>query len=155
MVKVPLPAPLATGEKVTPTVQLAPAAILGLQVSLDTAKPALTAILEKFNDTPSRLVTVTVFGALVLPTATVPKFKVLGETVTGAVPVPIRLMAWGLVTALSVKLSVPEAGPMAVGEKVTPTLQLAWEAILAPQVLLATAKPALGVMLPKLSDAGN
>src|ERR1700731_3262097 len=60
----------------------------------------------------------------------------LAEKVTGAPPVPDRLTVWGLVTALSVNVNVPEAEPTAVGEKVTPTVQLAPAAMLVPQVLV-------------------
>jgi hypothetical protein len=52
--------------------------------------------------------------------------------------------------ALSLNLNVPVAEPTAVGEKVTPTMQLAPAATLVPQVLLATANWALAVMLMML-----
>jgi hypothetical protein len=51
-VKIPLVAPVVVGENVTPTVQVAgAAAILGWQVLLDTAKPALVNTLEKSRAT--------------------------------------------------------------------------------------------------------
>ena len=53
--------------------------------------------------------------------------------------------------ALSVNVNVPEAEPTAVGEKVTPTAQLAPAATPAPQVLLATANGALAAMPMLLS----
>ena len=74
-----------------------------------------------------------------VPTVTVPKFSVLAESVTGelvAPPVPLRLTVCGLFAALSVKVRVPVAAPVAVGVNVTPTVQLAPAAMLAPQVLL-------------------
>src|SRR6202045_1187738 len=74
----------------------------------------------------------------------------LAEKVTGAPPVPDRLTVWGLVTALSVNVNVPEAEPTAVGEKVTPTVQLAPAATPAPQVLLATANGPLTPLTPTL-----
>jgi hypothetical protein len=89
----------------------------------------------------------------VVPTATVPKASVLAERVTGALPVPVRLTVCGLFTASSVNVSVPVAAAIAVGENVTPTTHVAPAAILAPQVLLATAKPALVTMPEKLRDA--
>jgi hypothetical protein len=52
-------------------------------------------------------------AALVLPTAAVPKARVLAERVTGALPVPVRLTV--CVPALSVIVRVPEADPTAVG----------------------------------------
>jgi hypothetical protein len=57
----------------------------------------------------------------------------------------------GLFAASSVNVRVPVAGPVAVGENVTPMVQVAPAAMFAPQVLLATAKPALARMLEKLS----
>jgi len=152
-VNVPVAAPVAVGVKVTPTVQLAPAAILVPQVLLAIAKPAVVAGLvpAKLKATLWRFVSVTVPAALVAPTATVPKFKVLEETVTGALPVavPLRLTVWGLFAASSMNVRVPVAAPVVVGENVTPTVQLAPGATLVPQVLLAIAKPALVVMLEK------
>ena len=50
-VSVPVAVPVAVGENVTPTVQLAPAATLVPQVLLETAKPALAAMLEKLSET--------------------------------------------------------------------------------------------------------
>ena len=80
------------------------------------------------------MVSVTVLAALVWPTTTDPKFKVLAERVTGAIPVPLRLTVW--VPALSAIVSVPEAGPRAVGVKETWMVQLAPGAMLALQVLV-------------------
>jgi hypothetical protein len=48
-VSVPVAAPTAVGENVTPTVHWAPAAILVPQVLLDTAKPTLVTMPEKFR----------------------------------------------------------------------------------------------------------
>jgi len=42
-----------------------------------------------------------------------------------------------------VNVRLPVAGPVAVGEKVTPTVQFAPALMLAPQVLLATVNPVL------------
>jgi hypothetical protein len=59
------------------------------------------------------------------PTVTVPRFKVLEERVTGALPVPVRLTVCGLFAALSVNVSVPVKLVAEVGINVTPTVQLA------------------------------
>ena len=67
-------------------------------------------------------------------------------------PVPVRVTVWGLFAAESVNVSVPVTAPDAVGENVTPTVQVAPAAILVPQVLRATAKPAVVTMLEKLRD---
>jgi hypothetical protein len=64
----------------------------------------------------------------------------------------VRFTLCGLFAAASVKVSVPVAAPVAVGENFTPTVQLAPAAMLVPQVLLEIAKPALVLMLAKLSD---
>src|ERR1019366_2120303 len=74
-----------------------------------------------------------------------PKFNVLADNVTAVLPVPLRLTFCGLFEAVSVKVSVPEAAPVAVGVNVTPTAQLAAAARLVPQVLLEIAK---GPLMP-------
>jgi hypothetical protein len=115
-------------------------------VLLATEKPAVVTIPEKLSETLNRFVSVTVFAELVLPTLTVPKSSDVGDTVTDPPPVPVRLTNCGLFAALSVNVSVPFTAPITVGENVTPTVQLAPAAILVPQVLLATVKPALATM---------
>jgi len=55
--------------------------------------------------------------------------------------VPVRVTVWGLLRALSVKVSVPVAGPVAVGVKVTLTEQWPPAARLEPQELLEILKP--------------
>ena len=150
-VSVPLIEPVAVGENVTPTVQFAPPAMLVPHVLLAMAKFALTAMLVKLSVALSAFVNVTVFVELVLPAATVPKLRLAAESVTGAPPVPDKLTTCGLVTALSVNVSVPAAEPSDAGVNVTPTVQLAPAPMLAPQVLLAMAKFAVTAMLEKLS----
>jgi hypothetical protein len=77
---------------------------------------------------------------LVEPTAVVLKLKELADSVTGEVPVPLRLTVCGLLIALSVKINVPATAPGTAGVKVTPTEQLAPAARADPHVLLAMAK---------------
>jgi len=60
-------------------------------------------------------------------------------------PLPVRVTTCWLVNAESVNVRAPVTGPVAVGEKVTPIVQLAPAPTLAPQVLLATANPVLAV----------
>jgi hypothetical protein len=146
-VSVPLTGPTTAGEKVTPTVQFAPAATLVPHVLLATAKPALVTMLPIASATLSRFVNVTLRTELVVPTVTPEKLIELAESVTGALPVPVRLTACGLSGELSLNVNVPAAAPTAVGEKVTPTVQLAPAAILVPHVLLAAVNPALAAML--------
>lgn len=150
-VSVPVIEPRAIGENVTPTVQFAPAAILPPHVLLATANGALDVMLSKLSATFRRLVTVTVLTKLVLPTAIVPKLNVLEESVTGVLPLPERLTVCGLFGASSVKVRVPVTRPVAIGENVTPTVQLAPVAMLAPHVLLATVKGPSVVMLIKFN----
>jgi len=52
-------------------------------------------------------------------------------------PVPLRFTVCGLLDALSTIVSVPTRAPAAVGENVTPILQVAPATRLAPHVLLA------------------
>jgi hypothetical protein len=101
------------------------------------------------------LVSVTVTGELVFPTAIVPRFNELAERVTGELellPVPLRLTVCGPPGAESVEVSVPVAAPVAVGVNVTPTLQLAPAAMLVPQALLAIPKGPLTPILENVSD---
>ena len=65
------------------------------------------------------------------------------------IPVPLRPSVCGLVTALSVRVSVPFTVPAAAGENVTLTVQVAPAARLVPQVLLDTLKLALAATLVK------
>ena len=79
------------GEKVTPTVQLAPAPMLAPQVLLATANPVLAPTATLVRALLRRFVKVTVRTELVVPTLTVEKLMELEEKVTGALPVPDRL----------------------------------------------------------------
>ena len=150
-VSVPVTEPAAVGENVTPTAQLAPAATLDPHVLLATANGPLAVMLVKLSATFRRFVTVTVLAELVLPTANVSKRNELEESVTGALPFPERLTVCGLLGESSVKVSVPVIDPVVVGENVTPTVQLAPAATLAPHVLLATANGPLAMILEKFN----
>jgi len=61
------------------------------------------------------LVNVTDLLAPVLPTSTVPHVIVLTESVTGVIPVPVKLTVSGLNAALFVTVSVPVSAPTMVG----------------------------------------
>src|ERR1035441_8800100 len=63
-------------------------------------------------------------------------------------PVPLKLTACGLPTALSVKVRLPVAAPAAVGEKVTATVQdpLAATGVEVEQVVPVVARPKGPVM---------
>src|SRR6266550_3703190 len=99
-----------------------------------------------------RFVTVTICSELVLLTATVPKFREVGDTTTDC-PVPFRATICGLFGALSVNDSVPLRAPFLVGVKVTLAAQFAPAATVAPQVLLEMWKSPLAVMLEIFSVA--
>ena len=63
-------------------------------------------------------------AALVVPTRRLANFRLVGETVTGAIPVPVRAIDWGLLEALSVAVSDAVRLPKADGVNVTVMLQL-------------------------------
>ena len=88
------------------------------------------------------LVRVTVFAGLVVPTATEPKSKLVGESFA-VVPIPLSVTFCGLPVALSVTDSVPVRFPICVGLKVTLTVQLAPAASELPQVWVCAKSPAL------------
>ena len=66
---------------------------------------------------------------------------------------PDNVIACGLVRALSVKLSVPVAGPVPAGENSTPTVQFPPAGMVLPHELLETANPELAVTL--ISDSAT
>jgi len=86
------------------------------------------------------LVSHTVWAALVEPTATLPKLRLVGKIATGTIPVPLSATVCGLPLALSVMVN-DSAGtaPAAVGVSVTETVQEAPTASVLPQVVAETA----------------
>ena len=64
-------------------------------------------------------------AVLFLPITWFPNDTVEGVAVTAATPVPLKPAVCGLLLALSVTVSVAEAGPRAVGVKVIEIVQLA------------------------------
>jgi hypothetical protein len=150
-INVPVAEPTAIGEKVIPTVQVFPARTLDPQVLLATAKGPLAVMPLMFNVVASLLVNVTVLAALVVPATVVLKLRLVTERVTGALPVPDKLTVWGVFVAVSLNANVPVAEPTAMGENVTPTVQVFAARTLVPQVLLATAKGPLAVIAVMVS----
>ena len=73
------------------------------------------------------------------------KVRLLGEIVAigcgAGTPCPLKVADCGLPEALSVKVSVPERGPVAVGVNVTFIVQLAEAAKVAPQVVVRAKSP--------------
>src|SRR6185503_10058317 len=146
MVSVPVRPPPADGAKATPTVQLAPAARLAPQPLDWIANSALVLVMPvSVVVAVPGLLTVTVCAALVMPTVTVPKSRLAGaDAIAGPeiVPLPER----GTATSPPNE-SVPVREPAADGRKVTPTVQLAPMARLAPQLLDWMANSALPVVM--------
>lgn len=138
-VKVPEAEPVAIAENVTPSVQRAPAARFAPQLLLAIANGAavVTDVIDSVTD--CSLVSVTVLAELVALTTTEPKFKLLDDTATGALPFPLRFTVCGLVLASSVNVNVPVAVPSACGPNVTPTVQFAPAPIAPVHVLFAIA----------------
>src|SRR5882762_9349479 len=80
--------------------------------------------------------------ALILPSACAVKVRADGAAFsTVAPPVPVSDTVCGLPEALSVMLRVPGRVPLAVGVKVTLTVQLEFAATLAPQLLVCAKSP--------------
>ena len=79
------------------------------------------------------LVSVTVCAEVVVPMATVPKLRLVGESFA-VVPVPLSGTRCGLLAALSVMLRAAVRVPVAVGLKVTLILHLAPAANELPHV---------------------
>ena len=79
------------------------------------------------------MVTVTVIGALVVPTVSLPKFTGEGDMVI-SVPLPVIAIVCGLMQALSVTTIEAERAPSAAGVKVTPMVHFPPIARLLPQV---------------------
>jgi hypothetical protein len=123
----PVRVPVAFGEKVTETVQLVPAASVAGptgQFDANAKSLVLIVVLLIVNADDWLLVTVTTCGGLVVPSAWPAKFKLVGTTVTGKIPVPVRLTV-GLTVALSEIVRAPVRVPEAAGVKKTETVQLA------------------------------
>lgn len=125
---------------------------------MDCANGPVTAIEVKLSGAEPLLVTATVCAALVVFTAWEPKLRLVGERDTRgcADPVPVSRIIWGLLGALSVRVSDPTLEPAMVGVKVTVIVQLelgvvAWSP--AVQLLLATAKSPVTATLVKVRAA--
>src|SRR5579862_3505786 len=80
-------------------------------------------------------VRVNVWGAAVLPTLMVPKFRVAGANAQLA-PKPVRLRILGEAPSLSAMVTVPYRVPVALGRNEAVIVQLAPGARLVPQVLV-------------------
>ena len=101
---------------------------------------------------------VTICGALLVPTAWLPKVSAVGVMVrTGAaMPVPVSRMTCGLLGALSVSVSEPTLGPATVGVKVTAIVQfeggvVTWSGAVQVLPLAAIANSPLATALVMVS----
>src|SRR5690242_4652688 len=110
-------------------VQLAPAATELPQLFVWAKSPLLAPVMpmaEIVSRAVPEFVRVKVFGAVVVPTVTLPKLRFVADRVTaGELPVPVRLTLCGLPLALSVTARVAPRVPAAVGVKVTLIVQFA------------------------------
>jgi hypothetical protein len=91
-----------------------------------------------FNAEVPVFTSTTAEGLPLVPTACGAKLTRLGDGVRKGpfTPVPLRGMASGLILVLSVRAMAPCTGPVAVGVKLTVTVQWAPSARLAPQSLV-------------------
>lgn len=139
IVTVPVRVPAVVGVKVTEIVQLAPAATLVPQLCVSAKSPE-AAIDAMVRAALPELVSFTVCAALVVPSVCEAKVRLVGERVTvgavttGVSPVPLKVTVCGEPVALSTTVIAPALIPVAVGVKVTETIQLAPAAKLTPQV---------------------
>jgi len=161
MFNVAVNVPFAPGVNNTLIVQLAPAASVpvGLHIvpEVGSGVPKFSAfaplIVKPAKVTLAVLVfvTVTLSGALVVPTVCDPNVKLLGVTVTVAaalVPVPVSVTVCGLPVALSVNVIVPVRVPVTVGLNVIEnTHGSASTAMLGHCASVAPAKSPLVVIL--------
>ena len=123
-VNAPVRAPRAFGEKVTVTVHMAPAAMPVPQLLAAITKSPVVAMLVKLSLAFSWLVSAMALAEVLLPTATVPKLSVVGDSVTGATPVPVRAIDCGLVEALSEITTEAERADAIDGVNVTEMVQV-------------------------------
>ena len=86
---------------------------------------------------------VTVFAAVVEPTASLPKAKTAAENVTGERPVPERGTICGEFAAVSVMVMVPEMAPVTLGLNVSLMVQVPPPLSVGVHVFVAAAKSPL------------
>jgi hypothetical protein len=127
MVRFPVRVPRVVGVNVTEIAQVAPAAnVLGDsgQVVDACAKSPEVEIPEIVSGIVWLFFRVTLFLALAVPISWLAKVRLAGDKLTGAVPVPLKVVVCGEFETLSLTVRVPVRPPSAVGVKVTEILQL-------------------------------
>ena len=155
-------APVAVGAKWPWTVQAAPTASVVPQELAKTNCDAfvpVTAMLVMVSVAAPVLVMVTVCEPLMVPTVTLLKDRLAGDSVTGvaaATPLPVNAMVCGDVVALSVMVTLAVIAPTIVGWKWPWMVHVAPTARVAPQLLaMANCEAFVPVtaMLVKVSAA--
>ena len=116
-VSTPVAEPSAAGVNATLTVHVPPAATLVPHVFAEIANGPVAVTPLRVSAALRRLVNVTVLAALASFTAMFPKLRLVGDKLTGLLPLPERLTV--CVPALSVMVTSPVAEPSAVGVNVT------------------------------------
>lgn len=154
IVTAPARAPLVAGLNVIEIEQVSLGARLFPQVVVSPKSPLGLMLLMVSAALPV-LASVTIFAALVVPTAWSGKATLVVERLAAGpegVPVPIRIICWGLSPVLSVILTPPPVVPVVTGVKVMLMVQKAFAASVGPQSLWAAKSP-LAVMLLMFSTA--
>src|SRR2546427_441389 len=169
MVSVPVCVPELVGAEATLIAQLAPTAKEPPQVLVSANCPEIVTLLKVTLAVPV-LLTVTVCEPLVCPILTLPKLRLVGDTLTvidppeDETPDPVKPIVWGLFEALSAMVTVPARVPVVVGVKLTLSVQLAPAATVLPQVprpakwkspLITKLPPNVRVELPVLVSVTN
>jgi len=138
-VSVPESGPVAVGEKPSDAVQLAPGAMLAVQVFAAIVKGPVTARETEGIATVDELVSVTVCAALDWLTASTPKAKVEGLTVRLAMMELVPLSGTDTAATPSVEeemLTAAAMEPLLGGVKMTCAVQLEFAASDVPQVMV-------------------
>jgi hypothetical protein len=145
--KIALRAPVVVGLNVTLIVQLALAANELPQPSVSPKSPgsvpASVTLVIVIGVVPT-FFSVTVLAALLQPTVTEPKLRLLGVS-SAVVPVPLSRTCCGLPLALSVTVKFALRAPVVDGLNVRLTVQLAAAARELPQVVAVFGKSAASV----------
>ena len=138
-VRVARRSPDTEGVKITLRVQFAPGASAEPQVLAWTKSLAfgpLTVRLLRISVAVPLFATLIACGELAVATGWFAKERAELEKVTaGAIPVPVRLVLWGLLVALSVIVMEADRTPTAVGENVTVMPHVAPAGSEPPQLL--------------------
>ena len=151
MVITPEMAPATEGLNVMTILQvLAGMIVLPMQLS-DSVKSPLAATVCTVSGAVPVLVKVTFFVPLETPRSVPGKVRVVAERLTaGAIPVPLRFTTCGLLPASSLIVKAPLRLPVAVGLKVTVSVQLPPAGTVEPQVFACKKSP-LALTLKMLS----